>query len=300
MTMHPRHDNVDRLEELLCTRATQVLTPEESHELDEFIAKGVDDDLIGTFDDIAARIDLASMDRSMIEPMPDTLRQRLEDDAAGFAARARGMSLTSDHTDEAVDPAASEERDRSSPIRSIGAPTPDSATRAPRSFLPWTLAAACLLLAVVGWFNRLQSEASPATRYEAIKSSPTTMTVAWNDVENAGVRGEIVWDQAKQTGVMRFSGLDVNDPQSMQYQLWIFDAGRADSTIEELTFNAVDGGVFNVDDATGDVFIPINAKLEVFEPQLFAVTTEPPGGVVKHVTQGDYRIILTAPVPNAV
>jgi hypothetical protein len=43
--------------------------------------------------------------------------------------------------------------------------------------------------------------------------------------------------------------------------------------------------------------VPVAATLEVFEPALFAVTTEPPGGVPKHDPELDpeqFRIILTA------
>jgi DNA/RNA-binding domain of Phe-tRNA-synthetase-like protein len=78
----------------------------------------------------------------------------------------------------------------------------------------------------------------------------------------------------------------------MQYQLWIFDKGRGAYS----TKTAVDGGVFDVDTATGDVIVPIDAKLEIFEPTLFAVTTEPPGGVVVHEDDEarGYAIVLTA------
>ena len=48
--------------------------------------------------------------------------------------------------------------------------------------------------------------------------------------------------------------------------------------------------------STGDVYVKVDAKLGVTNPTLFAVTTEPPGGVVKHETRGDFAIILTAAV----
>jgi len=54
--------------------------------------------------------------------------------------------------------------------------------------------------------------------------------------------------------------------------------------------------VFDVDEETGEVYIPVEPKLKVFDPYLFAITTEPPGGVVKHVDRGPYEIIATAPV----
>jgi hypothetical protein len=41
----------------------------------------------------------------------------------------------------------------------------------------------------------------------------------------------------------------------------------------------VDGGVFDVPQ-NGEVIIPIDAKIKVQKPTLFAVTAEKPGGVV--------------------
>jgi hypothetical protein len=41
----------------------------------------------------------------------------------------------------------------------------------------------------------------------------------------------------------------------------------------------LDGGVFDIP-TTGEVIVPINAKLQVREPFMFAITIEKPGGVV--------------------
>ncbi|MEM7756475.1 MAG: hypothetical protein AAF297_12690 [Planctomycetota bacterium] len=81
---------------------------------------------------------------------------------------------------------------------------------------------------------------------------------------------------------MRITGLTSNDPDEWVYQLWIFDKTR---DAGDLSQRPVDGGVFNFDAAmrdpdTGDVLVPINAKLPVGEAFLFAVTVEKPGGVV--------------------
>ncbi len=98
----------------------------------------------------------------------------------------------------------------------------------------------------------------------------------------------MVWNNAEQTGYLRIHGLAVNDPSKMQYQLWINDAARP-------SYALVDGGVFDVH-GTGEVIVPIDAKIEVFRPNLFAVTTERPGGVVVHEDSEDSKIILAAPV----
>ena len=65
--------------------------------------------------------------------------------------------------------------------------------------------------------------------------------------------------------------MPVNDPGVEQYQLWIIDPRRDDEPI--------DGGVFDIS-KSGEVIVPINAKLDVISPQAFAVTIEKPGGVV--------------------
>ena len=87
-----------------------------------------------------------------------------------------------------------------------------------------------------------------------------------------------------QKGYMRFRGLAKNDPRVAQYQLWIFDKTRDDTY-------PVDGGVFDVDKDTGDVIVPIRAKINVNEATLFAVTIERPGGVVVSKRE---RIVVTA------
>ena len=79
-----------------------------------------------------------------------------------------------------------------------------------------------------------------------------------------------------------FEGLPANDPEQGQYQLWIFDADHPAET-------PVDGGVFDSDGAR--IRVPIDAKLGVRDPSLFAVTYERPGGVV--VSKRD-RLVLTA------
>ena len=86
---------------------------------------------------------------------------------------------------------------------------------------------------------------------------------------------------------MRFKGLAVNDAKQLQYQLWIFDKHRDQAF-------PVDGGVFDVS-STGEVIVPISAKLRVDEPVLFAVTVEAPGGVVVSKRE---RIVVTAAPPK--
>jgi hypothetical protein len=90
--------------------------------------------------------------------------------------------------------------------------------------------------------------------------------------ETEGISGDVVWSDAKQAGYMRISGLPVNDKTKQTYQLWIFDETQSEKT-------PIDGGVFDVSE-TGEVIIPIDAKLNAKNPKAFAITIEKPGGVV--------------------
>lgn len=156
---------------------------------------------------------------------------------------------------------------------SPGSVAPRSARgpRPRRQLWPW-IAVASLAVAVVGWWPRLQP--SPTT----VPADPTGASVVereWTPTDDPaarGLNGEVLWDNATQTGTMRFVGLEPNDPSESQYQLWIFDATRDER-------HPVDGGVFDVAEG-GETVVPIHAAVEVREPTLFAVTVEPPGGVV--------------------
>lgn len=127
---------------------------------------------------------------------------------------------------------------------------------------------------------------SPAEQRDEVLALPGTQRIAWTatkDPAATGATGDVVWHNGVQRGAMRFSGLAPNDPKKSQYQLWIFDAERDQAF-------PVDGGVFDVG-PSGEVIVPIAAKLPVHQPKLFAITVEPPGGVVVSKRE---RIVLTA------
>lgn len=156
----------------------------------------------------------------------------------------------------------------------------------------WWAAAAALLLAVGGWWGTLSSSTDPnaASDVQALVDNDARSTTwAWEPTDQlAGesVGGEVRWSQALNTGYMRFVNLPANDPTVEQYQLWIFDETRDQR-------HPVDGGVFNVN-AQGEAIIAMNPRLKIRQPRLFAVTVEPPGGVV--VSDRD-RLVLVANVP---
>ena len=267
-------DNTNRLRELLADRALQPLAPDEQTELGRLLDENPDVDP-WELEWTAALIDLAEIEP---KPMPESLRSSVQRDAVAWLAREHGLKIS-----ESGAPPATEVDD--DPVPVIG-----TVRRTP--WWPLVLAAACVALAALAWWPA----PSPSLQYQRL--AQVSPPVPWNDLEEAGISGDIVWDNVAQTGVMRFTGLQQNDATKLQYQLWIFDAARGLVSPSGDAFDAVDGGVFDIETVDGAVYVRVEPKLEVFTPTLFAITTEPPGGVVKHIDTGAFRIILTA-VPTA-
>ena len=199
------------------------------------------------------------------EPLPATVRQRLDRCAAQWlndraTSQPHATAVTTND--------------------SIGATS--QGRHAP---LPWLLAVACLVLALVGWWPRLMDlDSSAATstavgqwraqfaREQMLASSPRVGHWPWaGDVR--GAAGDVVWDNARQRGFLRLKGFVANDPASARYQLWIFDAARDDRY-------PVDGGMFDVPPGREEVVIPVRPSVPVRRPVAFAVTVEGPGGTV--------------------
>ena len=255
--------NNERLVELLVQRASEGLSANEQIELNRLLAQGNYSDA-EQFEATAAALMLASSLED--EPLPASLKERLTQQADAFVASAP------------------------SPIATLTPKQPPAGSGT--SKLAWFAAAACAVLAVAGWWPRLQGdqEVDFARARERLLAQSTVMQREWKPTEDAaaqGVTGDIVWDPKAQVGYMRFRGLPKNNPQELQYQLWIFDATRGDQY-------PVDGGVFNVpQDAEGEIVVPILAKLPIRDPALFAVTIEKPGGAVVSSRE---RIVVVAPV----
>jgi hypothetical protein len=233
---------------------------------------GLDRDGEDTLDRLADPTDVEDFERAVaavhlgllgdIEAPPSTLMERLQHDAlhnvssSGAAETPRGQVI---------------------PFR----------TRAVAA-LGWLVAAA-LLLVLFPFGPFAPGEPDVFTLRETLVADATDLVRAsWTATEDAAAleaSGEVVWSSDRQEGYMLFRGLEPNDPTENQYQLWIFDPTRADWEAKP-----VDGGVFDVP-STGEVVVPIEAKLGVSETALFAVTVEVPGGVV--VSERE-RIVLTA------
>lgn len=152
------------------------------------------------------------------------------------------------------------------------------------------LAAAVLLAAVL---LRSLPERAPdlaARRATLVASASDLVRAAWvagADPLAGSVSGDVVWSRARQEGYMLFRDLPPNDPLRSQYQLWIFDPSR-----DAWEAQPVDGGIFDVGPGE-EVVVPIAAKLEVRQTALFAVTLEPPGGVV--VSKREHLLATATP-----
>lgn len=192
----------------------------------------------------AAAIQLAALTPE--QELPESLRARLETETR----RYRGIQAT-----------------RNTPAWSW------------RESTAWVSCAAALLLCFGMWASS-RSAGQPLrvsaalARTELLETANDVLQLDWAQGTtpfDKPVNGDVVWSNANQSGYMRFTGMPVNTPTLEQYQLWIIDPGRDDEPI--------DGGVFNISES-GEIVIPIHAKLKVVSPQAFAITVEKSGGVV--------------------
>lgn len=270
--------NDDRLLDLLTAQATEGLDAEQAAELDAALHQ-LDDEAIDIegLDRTAAAIELGAIESADdLEAMPEALATTLI---------SQGEHLVGDRT--AATPASPPGGPGVAPATDHGGWKLFSAAG-----LGWLAAAAAIVVAVVTVFvsgpagSPDTGQPDPAVaRANLLQTADDLVTVEWatKTPEFANVRGDVVWSDTRQTGYMRFTGMPVNDPTRQQYQLWIVDPDR--------DAKPVDGGVFDVNE-DGEVIIPINAKLPVDDPELFAITVEKPGGVV--VSEGPLHIV--APV----
>ncbi len=159
-------------------------------------------------------------------------------------------------------------------------------------WLGWLAAAASLALVVYDRANLAPrppvKNPPPVMAQDPLGSSPTARLVATAHPLARGAGGSVAWDEGRQEGALRLEGLAPVDPRSGCYQLWIFDAARDERY-------PVDGGMFAVSRGVGEQVIPVRPRVPVRRPTLFAVTLEPPGGVV---VSDRARLLLTAPWPS--
>lgn len=269
-------DNKDRLMSLLADRATQGLSQEELIELNELLQKHPDWDN-PYFDLTAAAVNLADIE--IDEPMPDELRERIMVNAFQYVNAAHSQTEPQEiiyQQEVSKDRASGTNKENFTKGNVV--PFPQKSSR--WQMMGWYVAAACLLLAALGWWPRLSQTSEPKNLFELreklLAEATDAIKTDWKPTNYQGagnIGGDVVWSNARQQGFMRFTGMPAMDPKVSEYQLWIFDANQDEKF-------PIDGGVFDVDRETGEVIVRINAKLKVSQPRLFAITIEKPGGVV--------------------
>jgi hypothetical protein len=260
-------DNRERLEELLVGYVSGDMTAEEQAEL-----SGLMRDLpSGEVEDweLAAGELAASLleEEATSEVLPEHVAQ---------AVAAQGRAAVSDYQ------------------VTQGAEVVDISTRRRPNLFAWAGWAAAAVAVFFIWTAEGPSPApepltAAALRESLVSTDSNLIQLAWSATEDEaalGASGDVVWSAGAQAGVMRFQGLQINDPTQWQYQLWIFDATRDERF-------PIDGGVFDIPPEGGEVLIPIDARLEVNQATLFAVTVEKPGGVVVSDRE---RIVMVAQV----
>jgi hypothetical protein len=253
-----RTEKLERLLDLKVREAAYGLSSGESAELRDLVSEFPEWDGDESLELAAASIQLLG---TKDEQMPAYLMKSIEDEFSRLYPKQAGATRIDRAKDE------------------------QSFTIFDFKWLGWSLAGAfgAMLL-----FNTLSNQVS----FEAERGAPVVATVEqqfdelvassgdvirsrWvspSEDKELGFEGEVVWSDSKQKGFMKFKGLPPNDKSKETYQLWIFDENQKAET-------PIDGGIF--DGATeGELIVPIQAKLEVKNAQLFAITVEKPGGVV--------------------
>lgn len=279
-----RLEKQERLLDLLTEQATRGLDEQSQKELNDLtklFPEWQDDETLSL---TAAALALSVVPQN--EEMPAHLKTRILAESDRFFAGQEGDNKVLTFKSKS-------ERGKSSETE-IAA---QSGRTSKGSFWNWAgwgiAAAACVALAINLWATRTAPPTvetvknSPAQitptplpslaqqREQLLATAPDAVQTTWRDFNPKlprGVAGDVVWSNALQKGFMRFHSIQPNDKTRETYQLWIFDAAQNAKT-------PIDGGVFDVD-ANGDVIVPIDAKIRVQKPTMFAVTAEKPGGVV--------------------
>ena len=269
----------DELLDLLTERALGGLSPADEARLNELLeAAGLKDNDDMELAVAAAMNAFASAeDASDSVPIPEGLEQKLLADADRFFS---GEETAAQNTN--IDKVTDIESARSRHAANTSA----TRVKPPRTGrLGWAVAA---MLALVVVFTQLPDAGpepfDPAAARIALVAQAETEVIEWgrSDIPAFNrVTGDVVWNNERQEGYLRLVGMPANDPNIAQYQLWIVDPER--------DANPVDGGVFDVPQGAGEIIIPIHAKLDVSDPDAFAITREQPGGVV--VSDGPLLIV---------
>jgi hypothetical protein len=285
--MNNKHMMPERMQKLLADQAVQGLTSSEKLELQTML-QSVDAESANRFaEDL--ELTAATLDRYM-SPAADTMDSMpaaMQDNVLAAMHDARLLDRKRTEVDASASASVHE-----LPALPVTPPDNTASRSGAGAMAGWYAAAASFALALIFGWQLLQVQSpeqllpGAAIQRQALLAQNSTMVIPWqtpDDQRFANVTGDVVWDNASQTGFMRLTNMPVNDPANSQYQLWIVDPERDE--------RPVDGGVFNVSDS-GEVIVPINSKLPIIQPAAFAITEEQPGGVV--VSAGPLLVVASA------
>lgn len=226
-------------------------------------ARGTQEDFFESYELAATAVSLAML--PAIEPMPSGLRSRVLD------SLQREMAAAGASRGWPTDAARGPSRGHLGPIARLW--------KSPA--LAWAAAAAAIVVASVAWFGptRATPPGFAAQRQQFVSATQDVGVWNWVDFahpatqeapEITGVKGDVVWSSAKQEGFLRLTGLPRNSRDVERYQLWIIDKRGLEQR--------VNAGLF---DSTGEeTIVHFKPELKVDGPVIFAVTIEPPEGVV--------------------
>ena len=245
---------------LLVQRATEGLSNEQAEKLESLFARhGLEDTTDFDLAAAAAANAFALQAQKYIDDVPEALKTKLKNDADLFFDKPR---------------------------RNVVELRPPAKRRGSWNWGWATAAALALVLIATNFVGPGNGSSYETQRARLIAATDGTTVVPWaapDDPDFAGVEGNVVWNDKRQEGYMLLAGMPANDPATSQYQLWLVDPDRDE--------NPVDGGVFDIPADVPSVVIPIDAKLAVNNPKVFAITREQPGGVV--VSKGPLLVIAS-------
>ena len=270
-----KHINIaERTKHLLVDQATVGLNEDKQNELNILLEMEMAA-LQEEFTQTAAMVQLGMLarDKRELDAMPDSVREKI---------------LAQANVQFGVDPGV-EKSSRNELPTSLDEHRVKTkrSTKSGWMMTGWAVAAALALAFFVVRTDGPVPASFDAQRLTLLESVPGTVTTPWIESDQAGfeqVTGNVVWNDATQTGFMQLAGLPANNPAEAQYQLWIVAPERGEQP--------VDGGVFDVPAGEDTVIIPITAKLAVLNPAAFAITLEQPGGVV--VSKGPLLVVAPA------
>lgn len=275
----PGRNIPERAEELLADRACFGLSREEERELCELLSTCPE--CVGWL--AVSPHDLVAGEVASACPcdggLPDALRREVETQARAWCCGVRAMS-------------GSWPAGRAADEPSVRTPAP-SRWRA-LALTGWMAAAACLVVAIGIGLRAGGNRAAPsaAERVALARAKGDLVSAAWGPFnaldtgeppEVSGVTGEVLWSDAMQAGLMKFTGLPACAPGE-QYQLWIIDSDRG-------LGQRVSGAVFGCD-GSGPTQVLIEPQLPIKHAAAFAVTIERAGGVV--VSDMKRRVVLAS------